>query len=84
MIKTAEDRSKVLTFSAENIIESLSYTVLNPQKILFRLSPGSPACAMRTVSERYICGQAHNELIISCFPELSLDKICQQMGENPA
>lgn len=38
---------------------------------------------MRTLSERYICGHIHDELIIECAMGVALEDICAQMGEGP-
>jgi DNA polymerase len=41
------------------------------------------AYAMRTLSSYQIVGHVHDELIIECAPEVSLDSICKQMGKAP-
>lgn len=53
----------------ENIIQAISRDIL--------------AYAMRTLSHCFICGHVHDELIIECKPEVSLDAICEQMGRTP-
>ncbi len=54
----------------ENIVQAVSRDIL--------------AHAMRTLSDRYICGHVHDELIIECDMEVSLEEICEQMGKSPA
>ena len=39
--------------------------------------------AMRTLSHCFICGHVHDELIIECGKEVSVDVICKQMGRTP-
>ena len=53
----------------ENIVQAVSRDIL--------------AYAMRTLSHCFICGHVHDELIIECSPEVSLDAICEQMGRTP-
>ena len=53
----------------ENIVQAVSRDIL--------------AYAIRTLSHCFICGHVHDELIIECSPDVSLDAICQQMGRTP-
>ena len=53
----------------ENIVQAVSRDIL--------------AHAMRTLSYCQIVGHVHDELIIECSPEVSLDAICEQMGRTP-
>ena len=53
----------------ENIVQAVSRDIL--------------AHAMRTLSYSQIVGHVHDELIIECSPEVSLDAICEQMGRTP-
>ena len=53
----------------ENIVQAVSRDIL--------------AYAMRTLSHCQIVGHVHDELIIECSPDVSLDAICQQMGRTP-
>ena len=53
----------------ENIVQAISRDIL--------------MYAMRTLSHCFICGHVHDELIIECKPEVSLDEICRQMGRTP-
>ena len=39
--------------------------------------------AMRTLSHCMICAHVHDELIIECREDASLDAICEQMGRTP-
>ena len=41
------------------------------------------AYSMRTLSHCFICGHVHDELIIECSKEVSLEAICEQMGRTP-
>ncbi len=53
----------------ENIVQAISRDIL--------------AYAMRTLSHCFICGHVHDELIIECSKDVSLDVICGQMGKTP-
>ena len=53
----------------ENIVQAVSRDILS--------------YAMRTLSYCQIVGHVHDELIIECRPEVSLDAICEQMGRTP-
>ena len=53
----------------ENIVQAISRDIL--------------AYAMRTLSHCFICGHVHDELIIECSKDTSLDAICEQMGRTP-
>jgi len=53
----------------ENIVQAVSRDIL--------------AHAMKTLSYCQIVGHVHDELIIECSPEVSLDAICEQMGRTP-
>ena len=39
--------------------------------------------AIRTLSHCFIVGHVHDELIIECSHDVSLDAICEQMGRTP-
>ncbi len=39
--------------------------------------------AIRTLSHCFIVGHVHDELIIECSPDVSLEAICEQMGRTP-
>ena len=54
----------------ENIVQAISRDILS--------------CAMQTLSHCFICGHVHDELIIECSKDVSLDAICQQMGRTPS
>lgn len=53
----------------ENIVQAVSRDIL--------------AYAMQTLSHCFICGHVHDELIIECSPDVSLEAICDQMGRTP-
>lgn len=53
----------------ENIVQAVSRDIL--------------AHAMRTLSYCQIVGHVHDELIIECSPDVSLDAICEQMSRTP-
>lgn len=53
----------------ENIVQAVSRDIL--------------AYAMRTLSHCQIVGHVHDELIIECSPQVSLEKLCKQMGQTP-
>lgn len=53
----------------ENIVQAISRDILMN--------------AMQTLSHCFICGHVHDELIIECKPEVSLEAICEQMGRTP-
>ena len=39
--------------------------------------------AMKTLSEYFICAHVHDELIIECKKDVSVDSICSLMGLTP-
>lgn len=53
----------------ENIVQAISRDIL--------------CYAMRTLSHCMICAHVHDELIIECREDVSLDAICKQMGRTP-
>jgi len=53
----------------ENIVQAISRDIL--------------AYAMKTLSYCSIVGHVHDELIIECSPDVSLEVICEQMGRTP-
>ena len=78
--------------------ESITYMGVDTQKKWSRIESYGPkivenitqaisrdilAYAMRTLSHCFICGHVHDELIIECKPEVSLEAICDQMGRTP-
>lgn len=53
----------------ENIVQAIS------RDILFH--------AIRTLSHCFIVGHVHDEIIIECRKDVSLDVVCEQMGRTP-
>ena len=53
----------------ENIVQAVSRDLL--------------CFAMRNLSHCFIVGHVHDELIIECSPEVSLDAVCAQMSRSP-
>ena len=53
----------------ENIVQAVSRDLL--------------CFAMRTLSHCFIVGHVHDELIIECRPEVSLEAVCSQMSRSP-
>lgn len=53
----------------ENIVQAVSRDLL--------------CFAMRNLSHCFIVGHVHDELIIECSPEVSLDAVCKQMSRSP-
>lgn len=53
----------------ENITQAVSRDIL--------------AYAMESLSDCFICGHVHDELIIECPLDTSLEAICQKMGQTP-
>lgn len=53
----------------ENIVQAVSRDIL--------------AYAMKTLSHCQIVGHVHDELIIECSPDVSLEEVCKQMGRTP-
>ena len=53
----------------ENIVQAISRDIL--------------MYAIRTLSYCFICGHVHDELIIECSKNVSLDAICEQMSRTP-
>ena len=39
---------------------------------------------MKTLRHCFIVGHVHDELIIECSPNASVDAICEQMGRTPS
>lgn len=54
----------------ENIVQAIS------RDILFN--------AIRTLSHCFIVGHVHDEIIIECSKDVSLDVVCKQMGRTPS
>ena len=54
----------------ENIVQAVSRDIL--------------AYAMKTLRCCQIVGHVHDELIIECSPDVSLDAVCEQMGRTPS
>lgn len=40
--------------------------------------------AMKTLSYTYMCAHVHDEIIIECSPDVSVDAICKQMSRTPS
>lgn len=53
----------------ENVVQAISRDIL--------------MYAMRTLSHCFIVGHVHDELIIECSLDVSLDAVCEQMGRTP-
>ena len=53
----------------ENIVQAISRDIL--------------MYAMRTLSHCFIVGHVHDELIVECGMDVSLDAVCDQMGRTP-
>lgn len=53
----------------ENIVQAISRDIL--------------AYAMKSLSDCYICGHVHDELIIECKEDISVESICDRMGCTP-
>lgn len=53
----------------ENIVQAISRDIL--------------AYAMKSLSDCYICGHVHDELIIECKKDISVESICDRMGHTP-
>lgn len=53
----------------ENIVQAVSRDIL--------------MYAMRTLSHCFICGHVHDELIIECSMDVSLNAVCEQMRRTP-
>lgn len=53
----------------ENIVQAISRDIL--------------MYAIRTLSHCFICGHVHDEVIIECSKDVSVDAICEQMGRTP-
>ena len=54
----------------ENIVQAISRDIL--------------CYAMQRLSYCFIVGHIHDEIIIECSKEMSLEKVCEQMGETPS
>lgn len=53
----------------ENIVQAISRDIL--------------MYAIRTLSNYFICGHVHDEVIIECEKDVTVDAICEQMGRTP-
>ncbi|MDD5889028.1 MAG: hypothetical protein PUC69_00220, partial [Ruminococcus sp.] len=53
----------------ENIVQAISRDIL--------------AYAMKSLSDCYICGHVHDELIIECKEDISVESICDRMDRTP-
>ena len=53
----------------ENVVQAISRDIL--------------MYAMRTLSHCFIVGHVHDELIVECGMDVSLDAVCEQMGRTP-
>ncbi|WP_347472943.1 DNA polymerase [Clostridium kluyveri] len=53
----------------ENIVQAISRDIL--------------MYAIRILSHCFICGHVHDEVIIECSKDVSVDAICEQMGRTP-
>lgn len=53
----------------ENIVQAISRDIL--------------AYAIKDLSDCYICGHVHDELIIECKDDISVESICDRMGHTP-
>ena len=53
----------------ENIVQAIARDIL--------------AYAMRTLAHSFICAHVHDEVIIECRNDVSLEAICEQMGRTP-
>ena len=53
----------------ENIVQAISRDIL--------------CYAMHTLSDYYICGSVHDELIIECKESVKLEDVCALMGKTP-
>lgn len=53
----------------ENIVQAVSRDIL--------------MYAMKTLSHCFICGHVHDELIIECGKDVSVDAVCEHMGRTP-
>lgn len=53
----------------ENVVQAISRDIL--------------MYAIRTLSHCFIVGHVHDELIIECSMDVSLDAVCEQMGRTP-
>lgn len=54
----------------ENIVQAISRDIL--------------CYAMKTLSDRFICGHVHDELIIECPMDTKVDDICKLMSRTPS
>lgn len=78
--------------------QSVTYMGIDPQKKWSRIESYGPkfvenivqavsrdilAYAMRTLSDRFICGHVHDELIIECGIDVSLEEVCRAMDRVP-
>ena len=53
----------------ENVVQALSRDVL--------------CYAMQTLSNCFICAHIHDEVVIECSKDVSVDAVCELMGRTP-
>jgi len=70
---TTKKWDRIETFGGkltENIVQALARDIL--------------CNSMRTLSHTFICAHIHDELVIECSKDVSVDAICEQMGRIPS
>lgn len=70
---TSKKWSRLETFGGkltENIIQAIARDLL--------------CYSMQTLSHTFICAHIHDEVVIECPLDVSVDAICEQMGKTPA
>jgi len=60
-----------------------SYGPKFTENIIQAISRDIQAYAMKTLRHCFICGHVHDEIIIECSKDVSLEAICEQMRKTP-
>ena len=60
-----------------------SYGPKFTENVVQAISRDNLMYAMRTLSHCFIVGHVHDELIVECGMDVSLDAVCDQMGRTP-
>ena len=66
----AEDKLLATSACQKNIVQGIARDLL--------------CYSMNTLSHCFIVATVHDEMIIECSPDVSLDVICEQMARTPA
>lgn len=78
--------SEIVTYEGINLGKWIRLETYGPkvtENLVQAVSRDILAYAMKTLRHCFIVGSVHDELIIECSPEVSLQAVCNQMGRTP-